>query len=226
MDESRAVHGGGDRPLDAEFVAFDIETTGLSSLRDRMTEIGAVLFSGGEVKAEFNTFVDPKMPIPAEITRLTGINAQMVAGAPDEAEALKKFLEFAGDRPLVAHNADFDVGFLSAAAARCGAAFSPTYIDTLVLARALMPNLKNHKLDTVSNFLSLPEFNHHRASDDALVAARIMGRFIPMLREKGVNTLGETDAALSGLNVGNAKAGRARHIIILVKNKVGLKNLY
>ncbi len=226
MDESLAVHGGGDRPLDAEFVAFDIETTGLSSLRDRMTEIGAVLFSGGEVKAEFNTFVDPQMPIPAEITRLTGINAQMVAGAPDEAEALKKFLEFAGDRPLVAHNADFDVGFLSAAAARCGVAFSPTYIDTLVLARALMPNLKNHKLDTVSNFLSLPEFNHHRASDDALVAARIMGRFIPLLREKGVNTLGETDAALSGLNVGNAKAGRARHIIILVKNKAGLKNLY
>ena len=185
VDEKLAIHGDSALPLETEYVAFDLECTGLRSDRDRITEIGAVVFSGGEIRDTFNTFVDPHMPIPPEVVKLTGITDEDVKGAPEEGEALQAFLDFAGERPLIAHNADFDVGFLSAAATRCNIAFKPVYLDTLVLAQTLLPHLKRHRLDTVSNYLSLPDFNHHRASDDAMVVARIMEKFIPMLQEKG-----------------------------------------
>ena len=226
VDEKLTVHGESSLPLDGEFVAFDIETTGLHSNVDRMTEIGAVIFSGGEIKETFNTFVDPGMPIPAEIVKLTGITDADVKGAPTEAEALRAFMSFAGDRPIIAHNADFDVGFMAAAAQRSGIEFDPVYIDTLVLAQTLLPHLKRHKLDTVSNFLGLPEFNHHRASDDAMVVARMMEKFIPMLQEKGADTLDKVEPALIEVRRDGVRAQRARHIVLLVKNKAGLKNLY
>ena len=224
MDGSLAVHGSSDRDMNDEMVAFDIETTGLNAGSDRMTEIGAVIYAGGEIKETFNTFVDPGMHIPAEITQLTGITDRDVKGAPSEAEALKSFLEFVGDRPIVAHNADFDTGFMSAAAARSGIEFEPVYLDTLVLARALLPDLKRHKLDIVSNRLSLPEFNHHRASDDALVVARIMGRFLPMLAQQGAKTVNDIQEVYARIKP--ADHTKSRHMILLVKNKVGLKNLY
>ena len=223
VDGTLAVHGQSDLPLDAEFVAFDIETTGLHLDTNRMTEIGAVLFSGGEIKAEFDTFVDPHMPIPAEITRLTGITDADVAGAPDEAEAMRQFLDFAGGRPIIAHNADFDTGFMSAACRRAGIPFEPVYLDTLVLAQYLLPDLKHHKLDQVSNRLSLPDFNHHRACDDAMVVARIMDKFLPMLAAKGAKTIGDFNDLVRG---GLKEKRRTHHISILVKNKTGLKNLY
>ncbi len=223
VDGTLAVHGQSDLPLDAEFIAFDIETTGLHLDTNRMTEIGAVLFSGGEIKAEFDTFVDPHMPIPAEITRLTGITDADVAGAPDEAEAMRQFLDFAGGRPIIAHNADFDTGFMSAACRRAGIPFEPVYLDTLVLAQYLLPDLKHHKLDQVSNRLSLPDFNHHRACDDAMVVARIMDKFLPMLAAKGAKTIGDFNDLVRG---GLKEKRRTHHISILVKNKTGLKNLY
>ena len=223
VDGTLAVHGQSDLPLDAEFVAFDIETTGLHLDTNRMTEIGAVLFSGGEIKAEFDTFVDPHMPIPAEITRLTGITDADVAGAPDEAEAMRQFLDFAGGRPIIAHNADFDTGFMSAACRRTGIPFEPVYLDTLVLAQYLLPDLKHHKLDQVSNRLSLPDFNHHRACDDAMVVARIMDKFLPMLAAQGAKTIGDFNDLVRG---GLKEKRRTHHISILVKNKTGLKNLY
>ena len=223
VDGTLAVHGQSALPLDTEFVAFDIETTGLHLDTNRMTEIGAVLFSGGEIKAEFDTFVDPHMPIPAEITRLTGITDADVAGAPDEAEAMRQFLDFVGGRPIIAHNADFDTGFMSAACRRAGIPFEPVYLDTLVLAQYLLPDLKHHKLDQVSNRLSLPDFNHHRASDDAMVVARIMDKFLPMLAAKGAQTLDDLNALVRG---GLKEKRRTHHISILVKNKTGLKNLY
>ena len=229
VDEKLAVHGagGGDLPLDTEYVAFDIETTGLYSDRDRIIEIGAVLFENGVEGAKFNTFVDPEMPIPDEITRLTGITDAMVAGAPKAADALRDFLDFCGGRPLVAHNADFDTGFMSAVAKRCGVIFDPVYLDTLVLAQTLLPNLRRHKLDMVNDYLSLPQFNHHRASDDALVCGRIYAKFIPMLREKGAETIDDIEGVLSALRAeGNVHQQQAKHIILLVKNKTGLKNLY
>ena len=224
MDGTLAVHGDSDLPLDTEMVAFDIETTGLNAGSDRMTEIGAVIFAGNEIKETFNTFVDPGMHIPAEITQLTGITDKDVKGAPSEGEALKAFLDFAGGRPIIAHNADFDTGFMASTASRCGIDFDPVYLDTLALSQALLPDLKRHKLDMVSNRLSLPEFNHHRASDDALVVARIMGRFIPMLEEKGARNVGDIQRVYRLLKP--ADHSKSRHMILLVKNKTGLKNLY
>ena len=224
LDGSLAVHGSSSRDMNDEMVAFDIETTGLNAGSDRMTEIGAVIFAGGEIKESFNTFVDPGMHIPAEITQLTGITDKDVKGAPDEGEAMRMFLEFAGDRPIVAHNADFDTGFMSSACARCGIDFEPVYLDTLSLSHALLPDLKRHKLDIVSNRLSLPEFNHHRASDDALVVARIMGKFLPMLAEKGARTVDDIQEVFRDIKP--ADHSKSRHMILLVKNKVGLKNLY
>lgn len=224
LDGSLAVHGSSTRDIGDEMVAFDIETTGLNASSDRMTEIGAVIFAGGEIKESFNTFVDPGMHIPAEITQLTGITDRDVKGAPDEGEAMRMFLEFAGDRPIVAHNADFDTGFMSSACARCGIDFEPVYLDTLSLSHALLPDLKRHKLDIVSNRLSLPEFNHHRASDDALVVARIMGKFLPMLAEKGAKTLDDIQEIFRAIKP--ADHSKSRHMILLVKNKTGLKNLY
>lgn len=227
VDERLAIHGDSALPLDTEYVAFDIETTGLYSDRDRMTEIGAVVIGPKGIGETFNTFVDPGMPIPQEVTRLTGITDEMVAGAPSEAEALRAFLDFCGDRPLVAHNADFDTGFMDVAARRCGLEFHPVYLDTLVLAQTLLPHLRRHKLDTVNDALSLPQFRHHRASDDALVAGRILLKFLEMLRERGASRLADIEPTLLAVRgqegVRQQKPG---HIILLVQNKTGLKNLY
>ena len=227
VDEKLALHGRSDAPLSTEFVAFDIECTGLRADRDRMTEIGAVIFGPDGEGERFNTFVDPGMPIPDEIVRLTGITDEMVAGAPSEGEALRALLDFCGDRPLVAHNADFDIGFLSAAAERCGIDFRPVYLDTLVLAQTLMPHMRSHKLDAVNDAFSLPVFQHHRASDDALVCGRIFVKFRDMLLEKGAERLSDLERVLLEVRgVEGVRRQQAKHIILLVKNKTGLKNLY
>ena len=224
MDGNSAVIGKSRLPLDTEFVAFDIETTGLNAMNDRMTEIGAVIFSGGEIKEVFNTFVDPKMHIPPDITQLTGIRDSDVAGAPDEREAMEKFIAFIGERPIIAHNAHFDVGFMSAAANRQGLKFSPVFLDTLALSQALLPELKRFKLDIVSNHLGLPQFNHHRASDDAMVVARMMGKFLPMLSQQGAKTVDDIETVYHSLK--RTDVAKTHHMILLVKNKTGLKNLY
>ena len=224
MDGNSAVIGKSKLPLDTEFVAFDIETTGLNAQDNRMTEIGAVIFSGGEIKQEFNTFVNPRQPIPANITELTGIKDSDVADAPDEDEALRLFLDFAGDRPLIAHNAHFDVGFMSAAANRHHIKFSPVFLDTLALSQALLPELKKFKLDIVSNHLGLPKFNHHRASDDAMVVARMMGKFLPMLAAQGAHTLDDIETVYHSLR--RTDVAKTHHMVLLVKNRTGLKNLY
>ena len=224
LEERPAVRGCCNNLLDCEFVAFDVETTGLSAVTDRLTEIGAVLFKGGEVRDKFSTFVDPKMPIPANITELTGIRDSDVAGAPSEAEAMRAFLDFAGGRPIIAHNASFDTGFMAAACERSGIRFEPVVLDTLVLSQRLLPELKRHKLDIVSKHLGLPEFNHHRAFDDAEVVARMMERFIPMLQSHGAERVADIDGVLRKLS--GAGTRKVRHISLLVRNKVGLKNLY
>ena len=224
MDGNRAVSGKSRRPIDGEFVAFDIETTGLNAINDRMTEIGAVIFSGGEIKGEFNTFVNPGMHIPERIRELTGITDEMVKDAPDEAEALRMFMEFAGDRPLVAHNASFDISFMRTASDRHRIRFDPVSVDTLSLSKALLPELKRYKLDIVSRHLKLQEFNHHRASDDAMVVARIMGKLLPMLSNCGVRTINDIEPVCRSLRSSDSE--RPYHMILLVRNKTGLKNLY
>lgn len=224
MDGNSAVIGKSRLPLDTEFVAFDIETTGLNAQNDRMTEIGAVIFSGSEVKEVFNTFVDPQMHIPPDITQLTGIRDSDVQGAPGEKEAMEMFMDFIGDRPIIAHNAHFDVGFMAAASKRQGLKFSPVFLDTLALAQALLPELKRFKLDIVSNHLGLPQFNHHRASDDAMVVARMMGKFLPMLQQQGAKTVDDIETVYHSLR--RTDVAKTYHMILLVKNRKGLKNLY
>ncbi len=224
MDGNSAVMGKSKLPLDAEFVAFDIETTGLNAQRDRMTEIGAVIFSGGEIRGTFNTFVNPGMHIPAEITQLTGIRDTDVADAPGEKEAMEQFMAFAGNRPLIAHNAHFDVGFMTAASLRNGLRFNPVFLDTLALSQALLPELKRFKLDIVSNHLGLPQFTHHRASDDAMVVARMMEKFLPMLQRQGAKTVDDIETVYHALR--RTDVAKTYHMILLVKNRRGLKNLY
>ena len=224
MNMNQPVVGKCDRPLNCECVAFDIESTGLSAVNDRMTEIGAVLYSGGEIKDTFQTFVNPHMPIPPDIKKLTGISDEDVADAPDEDVAMRRFLEFVGDRPIVAHNASFDTGFMKEACKRNNIPFDPVIIDTLVLSQCLMTELKRFKLDVVSRKLKLPDFNHHRAYDDAAVVARIMDKFIPMLQERGAKTIDDINDAVADLH--RLDIAKNRHICLLVKNKAGLKNLY
>ncbi|MBQ2676001.1 MAG: PolC-type DNA polymerase III [Clostridia bacterium] len=223
-DLIKAVKGDDDTPFDGDFIVFDVETTGLYATSDRLTEIGAVKVSGGKVVDSFNTFVNPQMPIPAKITELTGINDVMVKDAPLEGEAIAKFIDFCGSCPLIAHNAEFDMSFINAAATRSNIAFAPTYIDTVVMARALLPDSKNHKLDTVAKALNLGEFNHHRACDDAAILGEIFIKFLNML---AVNTdcksVSGINSALAG---GDIKKLKRYHMIILVQNNVGLKNLY
>jgi len=225
VDELLAIHGETDLPLESDFVAFDIETTGLDAIHDRITEIGAVLYENGHPTKSFQTFVNPGMPIPAEVTRLTGITDRDVFDAQAEDSALQNFLNFAGGRPLVAHNAQFDVGFMNEAAMRSGIDFAPVFIDTLPLAQRLMPDLKRHKLDVVARALGLPDFNHHRASDDAGVCGHIYLKLRERLMEAGIEQLSDIEPQTRTMGEGRGH-GRNRHIILLVKDKRGLKNLY
>ena len=226
VDDRLVVNGDADGELSDEYCAFDIETTGLNANTERMTEIGAVIMKDNEVISRFQTFVNPERPIPREITELTGITDRDVFDAPGEEAALRSFISFAGERTLVAHNAEFDIGFMKSAARRTGVDFTPAFIDTLTLSQSLLPDLKRHKLDIVSARLSLPDFNHHRADDDALTCGRIMAKFIKMLRERGITRQSELDGYARTERGGSQKLSRPKHIIILVRNKKGLKNLY
>ncbi|MBR4863379.1 MAG: PolC-type DNA polymerase III, partial [Oscillospiraceae bacterium] len=227
VDDRIVVHGEADMTFDREFVAFDLETTGLSSRDDRIIEIGAVRMRGGEELDRFQTFVDPERSLDSKIVELTGITDRMLVGAPKIEEVLPKFLEFVGDSVLVAHNADFDTGFIRAACQQQGLSFNLTSADTLVLAQNLMPQLGKFKLDIVANALSLPEFNHHRAADDAVTCGMIMARFLDMLKEQGVENLQAINPAMEGLRAQTRINERhARHIILFAKNQMGLRNLY
>ncbi len=224
-DTARAVFGEQDASFsDGEFVAFDIETTGRSFMNDRITEIGAVLVKGGEIVDTFDTFADPGMPIPAEITALTGITDEIVKGAPSQEEAVRAFLTFAGGRILAAHNAAFDTAFIRKVSDDSGLDFSNTYIDTLAMSRYVNPDLKKHRLDAVAEYFHLGDFHHHRAADDAGMLAMILFKMIDKLSEEGIRTLSGMAAAMSD-KVDVLKL-HPNHMILLVKNRTGLKNLY
>ena len=219
-----AVVGESDAPINGEYIVFDIETTGLSSKTERITEIGAVRMVGGEVQDSFNTFVNPGMPIPAKITELTGITDAMVADAPDESTALDAFYRFCGDcTVLVAHNAPFDTGFIRAAANRCGKAYPFTGVDTVPLCRSLYQGLKNYKLDTVAEYLKLPPFNHHRACDDAAVLAGIFTHVLKDMQQQDIRSLQQVNTKVTGVD---PKKAKYHHLILIARNLVGLKNLY
>ena len=228
LDDRIAVHGPQDQNFADEIVCFDIETTGLKVEREAITEIGAVVLRNGEVAERFQTFVNPNRRLTPEIVGLTGITDAMLADAPQLKEALTSFLEFVGDRPLAAHNAEFDISFIRAGCRKVGLPFDPTYVDSLILAQNLLPELHKYKLDIVAEHLDLPAFNHHRASDDAaMVAYMLIPFFEKMERELGIHRLQEINGEMLKLRPQGSKTSRfPKHIIILAKNKLGLKHLY
>ena len=223
-DAAKAIFGEDDTGFDDEFVVFDIETTGLSAMTCKITEIGAVLVQKGEVLKVFSTFVNPEGHIPEEITELTGITDDMVADAPSQGDAVKAFIEFVGKRTVVAHNANFDMGFIRRAAENAGIHFDPPYLDTLSMSRFLNPELKNHKLDTLVDFYRLGDFNHHRACDDAEVTAKIFCKMTEKLAGESIYTVRQMSESMAEKT--DPHKLRPYHIILLVKNPTGLKNLY
>ena len=227
IDDRIAIHGHQDIGFSDEIVCFDIETTGLKVTQEAITEIGAVRLRNGEIVETFQTFVDPERRLTPEIIGLTGITDDMLRGAPKLKDALTAFLAFAGNAPLAAHNAEFDISFIRAGCRKCSIPFEPTYIDTLILAQNLLPGLGKYKLDIVADYLQLPQFNHHRASDDAVPVAQMLTRFFPMLEQRGVTRLQQINAEMVKLRPLGSKSNRfPKHIILLAKNKQGLKNLY
>ena len=220
-----SVVGNAPMPFDGEFISFDLETTGLNFEKDRITEIGAVRIKNGIITDTFDTFVNPLIPISQFITELTGITDDMVRNAPFEDEALKMFYDFCGNEAvLVAHNASFDCGFIKATCRRTSKQFKYTYIDSIPVCRALYPKIKNYKLNTVADYLKLPPFNHHRASDDAKILADIFIILLAELKkEKEISKVSEINSGLGHIDI---KKLPSFHQILLVKNKIGLKNLY
>ncbi len=218
-----AVTGSGEQLLDGDLIIFDLETTGLSAATERIIEIGAVRMRNGEITEEFDTFVDPGRRIPDEIVTITGITDEMVAGQPKEADALAAFYAFCGgeNAVLIAHNAGFDTSFLKAAANRCKLPYHFTAVDTLIMARSLYPSLKSHKLGKLAEHLSLPEFQAHRACDDARELGLIFQKMLEKLPD--VKTVGELNGAMEA---GDYKKLPSYHVILLVENLTGLKNLY
>ena len=218
------VYGETAEPLSGSFVVFDTETTGLSPSDDRLTEIGAVVVENGQITDRYNTFVNPGKPISAKITELTGITNEMVQDAPTPDEAMKEFMSFCAGRTLVAHNAHgFDMRMLHAAAKRAGIVCSNPYIDTLPLSQSLYPGLRNYKLDTINRHLELEGFNHHRAVDDAAALGRIFCQMVQDLLDKEVRSADQINTGLGG---GRELSKKYHHMILLVRNQEGLKNLY
>ena len=223
-DLVESVKGDADTGFDGTFICFDIETTGLSAARDKITEIGAVKVENGVITDTFSTFANPEMPIPQKITQLTGITDDMVKDAPSQSEAVSAFLEFAGDNVLVAHNAPFDTSFIAKSCEDMGREYNYTSIDTVAISRAILTDIKNCKLDTVAKFLRLGDFNHHRATDDAEMLARIFINLCQRLTDDyGITKTNDINTKIAG---GDFKKLPTYHQIILVKNKTGLKNLY
>ncbi len=215
----------GERRYDDTCVVFDIETTGLSPYKDKIIEIGAVKMAAGEIVDRFSAFVNPERPIPAEIERLTGISDKMVLDAETIETVLPKFLEFCGDAVIVAHNASFDTSFVREECKRQGCGYEPAIVDTVGLARILLPHLKNHKLNTVADAVGVSLENHHRAVDDAEATAGIFREFIQMLAQRGIMTLADTNR-LGTMTPEAMKKLPRYHIVLLAKNDVGRINLY
>ena len=224
-DLKEIVTGDRGQDFDADFVVFDIETTGFSPVNNRIIEIGAVKVSGGEIVERYSTFVNPQVPIPFEIEKLTGINDQTVMQAAGIETVLPEFLRFCKGSVLVAHNAGFDMSFIMENADRLGLGREFTYVDTVGIARILLPHQAKHTLDAVAKALGVSLENHHRAVDDAGATAEIFVRFLPMLRQEGVDTLAKLNA-LGASSPDIVKRLPSYHAIILAKNNIGRENLY
>ena len=211
--------------LDDKYVVFDIETTGFSAQNDQIIEIGAVKVEKGQITDRFSAFVNPHTPIPFEIEKLTGITDDMVLHEPDITEVLPEFLEFCQGAVMVAHNADFDMSFIRKNCERQGLPCNFTVVDTVSLARVLLPNLNRYKLDAVAKALGVSLENHHRAVDDAGCTAGIFVKFVELLKERDVQDLTKVNQ-MGSLDADAIKKLPTYHVIILAKNEIGRVNLY
>ena len=222
-DKLRIHKGKGDYGFDSEFVVFDIETTGLNPETEEITEIGAVKIKNGEITDTFSTFVNPHKTIPLKIIELTGINDNMVANAPEVSDVLKEFYAFSKNACLVAHNADFDMGFIYKKAADNHTVFQNDVMDTLALSRQILKSLGSHRLSTIAKHLKIP-LKHHRALNDAQCTARILLYFFEKMKAKGIQKISDINTAFS--DTVSTKDLKSFHAVILCKNKTGLTNLY
>ena len=223
-DNSEAVVNPKEQTFDDEYVIFDIETTGLSFKNHKITEIGAVKIRNGEVVDHFSALIDPQTPLEAKIIEITGITDDMLIGKPLIDEVLPQFMAFVGDACLVAHNAAFDTAFIKENCSKFGLPFDFTILDTLTLSRLLLKDLKRHKLNVIAKYLGVSLENHHRAVDDAKATTEIFLKFVAMLKENECVTVNDINL-YSSKNM-DYQMMDTNHVIILVKDYVGLKNLY
>ncbi len=224
-DLKEAVINSKNQSLDDSYVVFDLETTGKNSKTNKIIEIGAVKIVNGEIQDRFSTFVNPHEPVPFEIVNLTGITDDMLLEAPSIENILPDFIGFCADSVMVAHNAEFDMGFLKENCRILNIEREFTSVDTVSLARALMPNLNRFKLDTVAKALHIPLYNHHRAVDDAECTAKIYQAFIEMLKSRDMDTLDKVNEWTLASD-DRIKKMETYHAIILAKNVKGRTNLY
>lgn len=224
-DLTEIAPGAGSQSLDGTYVVFDLETTGFSPIQDKIIEIGAVKVERGVITERFSTFVNPKIPIPFKITQLTSITDDMVVDAETIDVVLPKFLDFIGDAVLVAHNAGFDVSFIEQNCRYQEIEREFISLDTVALARVLLPTLSKYKLNVVAKALNISLENHHRAVDDAGATAEIFVRFVEMLKEREIDTLKELNQ-FGSMNPDAIRKLLSHHAVILAKNETGRVNLY
>lgn len=222
-DDTDTIVNANDRDLDQTFVVFDIETTGLSPHSDNLTEIGAVKVQNCEIVDSFSTFVNPKMDISYQIQELTRITNEMVKDAPSLEEALPEFLEFAKDSVLVAHNADFDTGFIYQKCQQLGLEYNFEKVDTLTLARIINTNLKRFSLDKVCKEMGVVLAGHHRAVNDAQATAEVFIKYLEIFKKKGINKLSDVNRVYGKVDYEKL---RPSHATIYAQNQTGLKHLY
>ena len=211
--------------LDAPYVVFDIETTGFSAMKDKIIEIGAVKVVNGNITERFSEFVNPEIPIPFRIEQLTSINDSMVAEAPTIDVILPRFEEFCRGCVMVAHNAEFDMSFIKKNYEDLGIEREDTIVDTVGMARFLLPQLNRFKLDTVAKAVGVSLEHHHRAVDDAACTAEIFVKFLQMCRERDIFNLDELNEK-GAVSVNSIQKMPTYHAIILAKNDIGRVNLY
>ena len=219
------VNNSRGQDMEGSFVVFDIETTGFSPIANRIIEIGAVRVEQGKIVDRFSTFVNPQTPIPFKIQQLTSINDDMVVDARTIEEILPEFLEFSKDAVMVAHNASFDMSFIMENCRRLGLEQEFTYVDTVAMARMLLPGLNRFKLDTVAKALGVPLLSHHRAVDDAECTANIFVKFIEMCQERDIYDLDQLNES-GKVSEDMVKKLPTYHAIILANSEAGRVNLY
>ena len=226
VDDRLAVHGKANMHFDEEYVAFDLETTGLYR-HDTIIEIGAVRMRKGQEVERFQTFVNPGCKLHPKTIEITNITDDMLKSAPSIEEVLPKFREFVGDSVLVAHNADFDANFIRRACDDLNIAWEMTYVDTLTISQCLLADMGRFRLDLVAKKFDLGDFNHHRAGDDALVCGKIAGKLFEQLQQQGIEDIQSINAHLLPLRPAHRQEQvKCQHIVLFAKNQLGLRNLY